>query len=163
MIRFFCVCWYGPKTKFIKKTYIGDMIEFTTTKRVLYSETDQMGYVYYGHYSYIYEIGRAELLRDIDYTYRQMEEEGIMCPVMTMQIRYVRPAKYDDLITIKTSLRKLPAKTVTFHCELFNEEGKLLNAGFIKLAFVDAKTGKGVHASEKLLAKLKPYFESTGS
>lgn len=129
-------------------------------KRVRYGETDQMGYLYYGHYAQYYEIGRAEMIRSIGWSYRDMEEAvGVMMPVMSMNCRYVRPARYDEHISIHTTLRSLPGKTITFHHELFNEKGKLVNGGSVKLCFVDMKTNKSTVAPEYLLEKLRPYFE----
>ncbi len=138
------------------------MYSFDFQKRVRYGETDQMGFVYYGNYAQYYEIGRVEMLRSLGMTYKYMEEElGIMMPVVSMQVRYLRPATYDQLITIRTTLRELPDTKITFHMELFNEEGKLLNAGQVALKFLDPKTGKTVPTPPELLNKLAPYFETT--
>jgi acyl-CoA thioester hydrolase len=131
-------------------------------KRVRYGETDQMGYLYYGNYAQYYEIGRAEWIRSIGLSYRDMEvEHGVMMPVMSLNCRYVRPALYDEIITIRTSLRHLPTKTVTFYMELFNEKGKLVNGGSVKLCFLDVNTHRPVDAPAFLLEKIKPYFEET--
>ena len=136
------------------------MLTHECTKRVRYGETDQMGYLYYGNYAQYYEIGRAEMIRSLGLSYRAMEEEhGVLMPVMSLQCRYVRPALYDELITIRSTLRHLPQKTITFHMELFNEKGKLVNGGSVKLCFVDAKTNKSIDTPPYLLDKLKPYFE----
>jgi acyl-CoA thioester hydrolase len=131
-------------------------------KRVRYGETDQMGYLYYGNYPQYYEIGRVEMLRSLDLTYKAMEEEqGILMPVVSMNIRYVRPAHYDELLTILTTLRQLPDRFITFHMELFNERSKLVNGATVKLCFVDAASGKTIPAPEMLVKQLKPYFEET--
>lgn len=136
------------------------MYTFDHAKRVRYGETDQMGYLYYGHYAQYYEIGRVEMLRSLGLTYKELEEtHGILMPVMSLQMRYVRPAYYDELITIRTTLRELPEKTITFHVELFNEAGKLVNGGSVKLCFVDRRQQKTVPPPEMLLEKLRPYFE----
>ncbi|MGH1436321.1 MAG: acyl-CoA thioesterase [Lewinella sp.] len=136
------------------------MLTHECTKRVRYGETDQMGYLYYGNYAQYYEIGRAEMIRSLGLSYRAMEEEhNVLMPVMTLQCRYVRPALYDELITIRSTLRHLPQKTITFHMELFNEKGKLVNGGSVKLCFIDAKTNKSIETPSYLLEKLKPYFE----
>jgi len=128
-------------------------------KRVRYGEVDQMGYLYYGNYAQYYEIGRAEMIRSLGLSYRQMEEEeGIMMPVMSLNTRFVRPAHYDDLLTIQTTLRRLPEKTITFYMEIFNERGKLLNGGSVKLCFVDKHTGKTVVAPSLFMEKIKPFF-----
>jgi len=129
-------------------------------KRVRYGETDQMGYLYYGNYAQYYEIGRVEMLRSLGLSYRGMEENmKVMMPVVSLQMRFVRPALYDDLLTIRTSLRNLPDKFIVFHVELFNEEQKLVNGGQVKLCFVDRETKKTITAPSALLELLQPYFE----
>lgn len=129
-------------------------------KRVRYGETDQMGYLYYGNYAQYYEIGRVEMLRASGLTYREMEQErGVLMPVVSLQMRYVRPAYYDELLTIRTTLRRLPEKFITFEVEIFNENRKLVNGGSVRLCFVDAKSGKTVPAPEFLLEKLRTHFE----
>lgn len=129
-------------------------------KRVRYGETDQMGYLYYGNYAQYYEIGRVEMLRASGLTYREMEQErGVLMPVVSLQMRYVRPAYYDELLTIRTTLRRLPDKFITFEVEIFNENRKLVNGGSVRLCFVDAKSGTTIPAPEFLLEKLKAHFE----
>ncbi|TXF90357.1 acyl-CoA thioesterase [Neolewinella aurantiaca] len=136
------------------------MYQTSTTHRVRYGETDQMAYLYYGNYALLYEIGRVEMLRELGLTYANMEaEHGIMLPVMSLNQRFVRPGRYDELLTINTTLRKLPVDTITFHVEIHNEKGKLVNGGSVKLCFVDMSTGRAVPAPEYLLEKLRPYFE----
>ena len=127
-----------------------------------YGETDQMGYLYYGNYAQYYEIGRVEMLRASGLTYREMEQErGILMPVVSLQMRFVRPAYYDELLTIRTVLRALPEKFITFEVEIFNENRKLVNGGTVRLCFVEAATGKTVPAPEFLLEKLRLHFEET--
>ncbi len=129
-------------------------------KRVRYGETDQMGYLYYGRYADLYEIGRVEMLRSLGITYREMEEKmGIMLPVKSFQMRFVRPANYDEELTISTTLRALPAKDIAFHVEIFNEKNKLVNGGSVRLVFVEMKTNKTISAPEFLLEKLRPHFD----
>ncbi len=128
-------------------------------KRVRYGETDQMGYLYYGNYAQYYEIGRAEMIRDLGLTYAAMESEhGILMPVMSLNQRFVRPALYDQLLTIQTTLRRMPGKTITFHHEIFNEKNKLVNGGSVKLCFVEVKTGKTVACPAYLRETLQPFF-----
>ena len=135
------------------------MLTHTTTERVRYAETDKMGYLYYGEYPRLYEIGRVEMLRSLKLSYRSMEDEmGVMMPVMSLQCRYVRPAYYDDELELQTTLRQLPGRTITFHTEIFNPAGKLVNGGTVKLCFVDQKTGQRAECPEVLLRKLRPYF-----
>ncbi len=129
-------------------------------KRVRYGETDQMGYLYYGNYAQYYEIGRVEMLRSLGLTYKAMEEEwGTMMPVLSLQMRYVRPAFYDELLTIRTALRRLPDQFITFHVEIYNEKNKLVNGGNVRLCFVDKKSNKTIDAPVYLIEKLRPFFE----
>ena len=130
-----------------------------TQTRVRYGETDQMGYLYYGNYALYYEVGRAEMIRDLGLSYKDMESKlGIMMPVMSLQMRFVRPALYDELVTIRTTLRELPTSTITFHMELFNEKKKLLNGGLVKLCFVEMATNRTVAPPQYLMGKLQPFF-----
>ncbi len=127
--------------------------------RVRYGETDQMGYLYYGKYAEYYEVGRAEAIRSLGLSYQIMEKtHRIMMPVMSLQMRYVRPALYDELLTVKTTLRQLPNEFITFHHEIFNEKKKLVNGGSVKLCFVDMETNKSVSAPTYLVEALKGFF-----
>ena len=134
------------------------MFSATTQIRVRYAETDQMRYVYYGNYPQYYEVGRAEAIRDLGFTYKQLEDLGVMMPVVEMSIRYFRPAFYDDLLTIKTTLHELPKSKVQFHHEIFNEKNELLNQGIVTLVFVDSTTMKRVDMPEVLHEKLSNFF-----
>ena len=131
-----------------------------TQIRVRYGETDQMGYLYYGHYAQYYEVGRVETIRSLGLTYMELEEvHGIWLPVVSLEMRFVRPAFYDDLLTVRTEVRELPDEHITFHVELFNERKKLVNAGRVRLCFFDSKTKKVVPAPEYLMEKIRAYFE----
>ncbi len=135
------------------------MYTHDTQIRVRYGETDQMGYLYYGNYAEYYEVGRVETIRSLGLTYKELEEVyGIWLPVMSLDMRFVRPAYYDDLLTVHTEIRKLPDEYITFHVEIFNEKRKMVNAGTVRLCFFDAKTRKVVPAPEYLLEKLRPFF-----
>ena len=94
--------------------------------RVRYGETDQMGYLYYGNYAQYFEVGRVELIRSLGITYKELEEvHGIWLPVVSLEMRFVRPAYYDDLLTVRSELRELPDDHIVFHVEIKNEKGKL--------------------------------------
>ena len=135
------------------------MLTSQTTHRVRYGETDQMGYLYHGRYALLYEIGRTEMLRDLGLSYAEMEREvGVMMPVMSMNQRFVRPARYDEVLTITTQLRHVPERTMTFHFEIHNEEGKLLNGGSVKLCFVNVRTQRTVTVPEYLMQVIRPNF-----
>ena len=127
--------------------------------RVRYADTDQMGYVYYGNYARYYEIGRVEALRSLDFHYKVMEDEGVMMPVYENHSRYLKPARYDDELTIRVILREMPGIRVIFHYEIRNQQGVLLNTGETTLVFQRRDNSKLCVAPEKLLQKLKPYFD----
>ena len=136
------------------------MFTSTTQIRVRYGETDQMGYLYYGNYALYYEVGRAEAIRQLGFTYRQLEEMGIMMPVSELHTHYFRPALYDDLITVKTLLKELPdGPKIQFHSELYNEEGLLLNKGVTTLVFFDPKEKKKTNMPQELYTRLAPFFK----
>lgn len=135
------------------------MYQTETSIRIHYALTDQMGVVYHGHYAQFYEIGRTEAIRQLGYTYKDIEAMGIIMPVVEMNSKFLRPAKYDDLITVKTTLRELPTgHAINFFFEIFNEEDKLLNAGNVILYFMEAVTMKRSKMPDELEQKLKGYF-----
>ncbi|OYU96287.1 MAG: thioesterase [Bacteroidetes bacterium B1(2017)] len=129
-----------------------------TKLRVRYAETDQMGYVYYGNYATYYEVARVEALRDVDLSYKLFEDTGIMMPVLSLSCNYVKPAKYDDLLTIKTFIKEMPGVRIHFYYEVFNEAGVLLNRGETTLVCIDMKTQRPCGSPAILIEKLKPYF-----
>lgn len=134
------------------------MISFETNIRVRYAETDQMGYVYYGNYATYYEVARVEFLRSLGFTYKSLEDQGVMMPVLENKSKYIRPARYDDLLTIKVKLKEIPVNRMTFEYEIVNEHKKLINIGETVLAFVDMKTGKVCDAPASILSLLEPLF-----
>lgn len=130
-----------------------------TQIRIHYALTDQMGVVYHGHYAQFYEIGRAEAIRNLGYSYKDIEAMGIIMPVVDIHSRFLRPAKYDDLITVKTTLRELPVHhKIVFHSEIYNEEGSLLNVGDVTLYFMEAHQMKRCEMPAALKDKLAGYF-----
>lgn len=139
------------------------MYESLTQVRVRYAETDQMNVVYYGNYAQYFEVGRVESIRQLGYTYKDMEASGVIMPVVEFSIKYLRPATYDDLLTIKTTVRELPKDhRIEFFQEVYNEEGKMLTAGKVILFFLDASTRKKTVMPELLRKKLEPYFLNKG-
>ncbi len=132
-----------------------------TTVRVRYAETDPMGFLYYGYYAQYYEVGRAEAIRQVGFTYKQLEELGIQMPVLRLSSEYLRAARYDDLLTIRTILPALPeSSVVTFHYEIYNEAGKLLNRGSTDLLFYDPVQKKRVPIHPELRRRLEPFFDA---
>ncbi len=131
------------------------MIVAETKVRVRYSETDQAGYVYYGNYAQYYELGRVSSMRQIGHTYREMEERGVIMPVLSMNIKYIRPAKYDDLLTIKTYIKSLPETRMDFEYEIYNQNGELINKADTTLVFISKENYKPVKAPQWFLEALK--------
>ena len=132
-----------------------------TQIRVRYAETDQMGVVYHSHYFQYFEVARAECIRDLGFTYADMEKNGIIMPVVEVQCKYLRPALYDDLLTIKTILKQLPEDhKITFYEEVYNEKKELLATGHVLLFFMNAATRKRARLPEALYQKIKPFFDA---
>lgn len=127
--------------------------------RIRYSETDQMGYCYYGNYAQFFEIGRVETLRAIGVSYKELEERGIMLPVLELNVKYIKPALYDDLIEIKTILRKVPTAKIEFDYEIYNEKKELLTKGYTSLVFISSETMKPIQAPKDLIEKIKLEVE----
>ncbi len=137
------------------------MFSSATQIRVRYAETDQMGVVYHSNYFPYFESARAESIRELGFTYADMEKMGVIMPVIDVHCRYLRPARYDDLLTIKTILKELPVHhKIEFHHEVYNEKKELLAEGKIILYFMEAKTMKRTTMPVALLEKVKPYFIS---
>jgi len=126
--------------------------------RVRYGETDQMGYVYYGNYAQYFEMGRVEWLRNLGISYKRMEDSGIMLPVLNLNIEYKNPAKYDDLLTIKTTLLKKPSVRIEFGFEVYNENKELLTKGYTSLVFIDMKRNRPTKAPKYILEKVDDLF-----
>ena len=136
------------------------MYEFNTQVRVRYAEADPMNVVYYGNYAQYFEVGRVESLRNLGISYKGIEDMGIMLPVVELNIKYLRPAKYDDLLTIKSQIKELPTEhKIIFDQEIYNEEGKLLTIGKVKLYFMYSKLGKRASMPAVMLEKLSTYFK----
>ena len=110
--------------------------------RVRYSETDQMGVVYHGNYIPYFEIGRVEWLRDKGISYKSLEENGIALPIVSMTLSYKKPARYDDLLTVKTKFKSHSSVKIEFDCEIWSEKSELLTTAHFVLVFVDMNTGR---------------------
>jgi acyl-CoA thioester hydrolase len=122
--------------------------------KVRYGETDQMGVVYHGNYAQYLELGRIEWLSKLGISYKAMEENGVMLPVFSLQINYKKPAKFDDVLTLKTILKKAPTVKIEFDYEIYNQEGELLTLANTVLAFINMKTGKPMRAPDYIMTKL---------
>ncbi|HMO32283.1 MAG TPA: thioesterase family protein [Lacibacter sp.] len=136
----------------------------TTKLRVRYAETDQMNVVYHGNYAQYFEAARAEAIRELGLTYREMEAMGIVMPVVELHTRFLRPARYDDLLTLRTELRELPTgHRIEFHHEVYNADEKLLTVGRVVLYFLDAASQARSKMPAGLLEKLQAFFPAKGN
>lgn len=130
------------------------MNKIATNLRVRYAETDKMGIVYYGNYAQYFEQGRTEWLRNIGFSYKWMEDNGIHLPVVELLVKYKAPAYYDDILTVTTTLKKIPTYRIDFYYEIHNQDGLLLIKGETSLVFVNSATKKLIKAPHYLLEKL---------
>ncbi|MVZ61322.1 acyl-CoA thioesterase [Sphingobacterium humi] len=134
------------------------MFSFQHQVRVRYAETDKMGYVYYGNYAAYYEVARTEMLRSTGFSYKELEEMGVMMPVIDLHCQFIKAAKYDDLVTIMVYIREKPGIRIKFEYELFNEAGELLNRGSTQLVFVDMEKNRPCKPPQVFQDKMAPYF-----
>lgn len=130
------------------------MLEQKTQVRIRYAETDQMGVVYHGNYAQFFEIGRTEWLRSFDTTYKTMEESGIMLPVINLQCEFKKSAYYDDVLEIKTSLKKVPSVKIEFEHTIYNQGNQIICTGKTVLVFIDTKTRKPTRCPGFILEKI---------
>jgi acyl-CoA thioester hydrolase len=136
------------------------MLVHETQLRVQYYETDQMGVVHHSNYVRYFEIGRTELMRHIELSYKEVEDAGTVMPITDIKVRYFFPAHYDELISIKSSIKEMPKARMVFHYEIYNEQGKLLADGSATLAFVNKTTGRPQRTPEALINILSQYLKT---
>ncbi|HBF89151.1 MAG TPA: thioesterase [Bacteroidales bacterium] len=134
------------------------MISNKTEIRITYADTDKMGYCYYGNYPRFYEIGRTELMRKLGLSYKELEESGIMMPVLSLNIKYIKPAFYDDIIVVETFIKEIPTSRIVFEYEVRNQYSDLINKGETVLAFVDDKSRKVVRVPDILFDKISKHL-----
>ncbi|MFN3404233.1 MAG: acyl-CoA thioesterase [Cytophagaceae bacterium] len=135
------------------------MVSHEVQVRVRYAETDKMGYVYYGNYATYYEVARVEMMRALGLSYKKLEDSGVMMPVLEYKIKYIKPAFYDDLLTIKIFIKEKPGVKIKFDYECYNESGTLLNVGETTLVFVSAASGRPCSAPGEFDSVIAKYFE----
>jgi len=137
------------------------MYESITTLRVRYAETDKMNVVYHGNYAQYFEVGRVEAIRQLGFSYKKMEEDGIIMPVVELNCKFLRPALYDDVLTIKTILKEMPTDhKMLFQQEIYNQANKLLTVGKVLLYLIDAKTTEKCSLPADWQVKLSEYFKT---
>lgn len=123
--------------------------------RIRYAETDKMGIVYYGNYAQYLEMGRVEWLRNLGISYKWMEENGVMLPVTNLSLKFIRPAYYDDVLSVKTILSKNPSVRIEFDYEIFNQNKELICSGNTVLAFINSTSGRPMKCPDYILEKLQ--------
>ncbi|NQT78350.1 MAG: acyl-CoA thioesterase [Bacteroidetes bacterium] len=136
------------------------MITSENKIQVRYDEVDKMGYVYHGNYARYYHISRTELLRKVGICDRELESKNIILPVIEMNISYIKPVYYDDLITIRTRLLELPKTRMKFQHEVINQDDEIINIANSTLVFVDSNTRKPMKIPEIILNKLEAYLKN---
>jgi acyl-CoA thioester hydrolase len=134
------------------------MFEHNVTVRVRYSETDQMGFVYYGVYATYFEVARVETLRQLGISYKEIENIGVFLPVTEYRIKFLKPGLYDDKLSINTRIIEMPSSLLKFEYQTRNEKGVLLNEGYTSLAFLSKETGKPVRPPKELQQVLQSFF-----
>ncbi|AFK04080.1 4-hydroxybenzoyl-CoA thioesterase [Emticicia oligotrophica DSM 17448] len=134
------------------------MYSFDYHYRVRYADIDQMGYMYYGNYAKLYEIGRVEALRSLGLRYRDLEETGIIMPVYENKSRFIAPAKYDDLVTIRVIIKEMPKVRIIFNYEIFDEQETLLHTGETTLVFVKTSNNRIATCPKEITDRLLPFF-----
>ncbi len=135
------------------------MYSHTTQIRVHYALTDQMGFVYHGHYAQFFEIARGEAIRNLGFTYKELEAMGVIMPVVDLHTRFLRPVRYDELINVTVTLREIPLHhKVEFHSEVHDSSGALCASGSVTLYFMEAATMKRTTMPQALVEVITPYF-----
>ena len=134
------------------------MINHSIKIRVRYAETDQMGYVYYGNYATYFEVARVETFRSIGISYKEMEDKGILMPVLELKTKYIKPAFYDDELTISVKVESKPGVRIKFDYEVFNSSQDLLTIAETTLVFINKETGRPCHPGDFFEEKINPFF-----
>ena len=127
--------------------------------RVLYRDTDKMGVVYHANYIVFYEAARNELFRSINLPYSDLEALNIAMPVTEVTSHYKAPAFYDDLLTVRATVKELPSVRMIVEYEVFNEKGELLNTGTTVLGYLNMDRKRPCRAPEQFMKRLAKYFE----
>jgi acyl-CoA thioester hydrolase len=135
------------------------MFEHATKIRVRYGETDQMGYMYYGNYAEFYEVGRVEMLRSLGSYLQRHGRIGHNDACARVKCKYLKPALYDEEISIKVIMDKMPGIRIHFRYELTNPKGELINTGETLLVFINMKTNRPCLPPQDFIDKLLPFFE----
>jgi len=134
------------------------MVTYETKIRVRYKETDTMGVVHHSNYVNYYEVVRTEMMRELGTTYKTLEASGVMLPIHEVKMNFLSPAYYDDLLTVRLTMKQMPGVRMIFDHEIFNEQGILLNTGQVVLVFMDAAKRKACRAPQRIMDVFAKYF-----
>ena len=143
----------------LKRIKDRNMFSFTSKIRVRYGETDRMGYAYYGNYALYFEVGRVETLKELGFSYKKLEDGGVLLPVKEFHINYLKPALYDDLLSIITYVEEIKGAKIKFKYETYNEQKELLNEASTTLVFVDAETRRPVKAPKEMIEQISAHLK----
>ena len=135
------------------------MFQYDVKIRVRYAETDQMGYVYYGNYATYFEVARVEAMRAIGFSYKEMEDRGIMMPVLELKNQFISPGRYDEELTIRISIPEMPTLRIKFNYEVLGEDGRLVGLGETTLVWVTKESTRPIRMPEELVELLEVYFQ----
>jgi len=130
--------------------------------RVAYKDTDQMGVMHHSNYIVLYEKARTEWLRYMGLTYAEIERRGVMSPILEVHSKYIYPAFYDELLTARVILEEMPTARFTIHCEIYNEQGKMINKGYVVLGFINKETRRPCRIPQWFQERLDEYIAEQG-
>ena len=133
---------------------------FTTELRVRYAETDRMGYCYYGNFAAYFEVARVEALRSLGVSYKDLEDDGVILPVLDYEIKYFKPAYYDEKLRIETVIDSLSGARIHFTYKTFNEQGEQINKASTTLVFVSAESQRPMAPPEDIATRLFPAYNN---
>ena len=134
------------------------MYSFDTQIRVRYGECDQMGYLHHSNYARYYEVARVELMRDLGFPYGEMEQSGIIMPVLNMECKFIKPVLYDELTTVRAIITEMPKTRMKLTYEVYDSKAQKVNTGATDLCFVDGKSRRPMRCPSHILEILEPVF-----
>lgn len=137
------------------------MFSYESKIKVRYGETDQMGVVYHGNYAQYYEIARTDCFEAASgMSYASMEEDGVMLPILELESKFIKPAFYNEVLTVKAIVKELPTVRLKVEYEISNEKGELINIGKTTLVFVDKISRKPCHPPENFMKNIRKHFQT---
>ena len=130
------------------------MISFDAEIRVGYKDTDKMGIVHHSNYIVYYEMARVAALREWGLSYDEMEKHGIISPILEVSSKYIQPAYFDDLLTVRTFIEEMPMVRMRVRYEIYNQSGTLINTGHTTLGFLNGETRRPCRGPQYVAERL---------